>query len=161
MADNIISQILYRKPPDTLFHYTSATGLFGVLESGNIWATKIQYLNDNSELQLAFDYIRAEIRRQRKGVGKTRDKDFTDMLFTLDTTANTNVGVASFTEMGDQLSQWRGYCEIGKGYSIGFNGAKLDKVATKNKCLLAPCIYEEDIHLRLVKVLIDNYPLLK
>ena len=46
------------------------------------------------------------------------------------------------------LSQWRGYCEIGNGYSLGFNGAKLKQQASKQAGYsLAPCVYEEKIDL--------------
>ena len=132
----------------------------GIVESGKIWTTKIQYMNDNTELQLAFDYIRNEIELQRKGIDKTRSEDeLEEMCKVLDSTEKINVSVTSFTEMGNQLSQWRGYCEIGNGYSLGFDGHKLRKlVHSRNSYNLVPCIYEEMEHRRLVKELVDNYP---
>lgn len=39
--------------------------------------------------------------------------------------AQANVCVASFTEEGDLLSQWRGYCTPGDGLSIGLPSACL------------------------------------
>ena len=157
---SIVSQILAVDVPDLLFHYTTAVGLMGIVESGKIWTTKIQYMNDNSELQLAFDYIRNEIDLQRKGIEKTRtEEELEEMCKVLDSTEKINVSLASFTEMGDQLSQWRGYCEIGNGYSLGFDGHKLRKlVHSNNSYNLVPCIYEEKEHKRLIKELVDNYP---
>ena len=35
--------------PDILYHYTSAAGLIGILETGKIWATSIRHLSDASE----------------------------------------------------------------------------------------------------------------
>jgi len=160
MNKSIFSQLLAVDVPDLLFHYTKADGLIGIMKSGKIWTTKIQYMNDNSELQLAFDYIRNEIELQRKGFEKTRTEDeLEEMCKVLDSTEKINISVASFTEMGDQLSQWRGYCEIGNGYSLGFDGHKLRKlVHSRNSYNLVPCIYEEEEHRRLVKELVDNYP---
>jgi len=132
----------------------------GVLSSKKIWTTKIQYMNDNSELQLAFGYIREEIDLQRKGIEKNRtEEELNDMISALDSIETTNVSVASFTEMGDQLSQWRGYCEIGNGYSLGFDGPKLkNQVIQQNGYSLAPCVYEEKMHKLIVKELVNNYP---
>ena len=146
--------------PEYLFHYTSATGLLGILKCGKIRVTKIHYLNDKSELQLAFDYIRDEIDQQKRGIGKTRsDEDLDKMAASLDFNASTNLCVASFTAVDDQLSQWRGYCEIGKGYSLGFNFDKLRKlVASQPGWELVPCIYSERQHKQIAKYLVDNYP---
>jgi hypothetical protein len=160
MSDSVISQILDTKVPNVLYHYTSAAGLLGILESGKIWTTKIQYLNDNSELQLAYDYIRKEIRRQQKGLSQIRTKQELDnMMVALDDSATTNVSLASFTEVGDQLSQWRGYCEIGKGYSVGFNGPKLKQVLKEKGYALVHCVYDKFMHLRMVMELVNEYPL--
>jgi hypothetical protein len=46
-------RLLKRIPPDILYHYTSAAGLCGIIQSVSIWASKIQHLNDSTELLLA------------------------------------------------------------------------------------------------------------
>jgi hypothetical protein len=45
------------KADDRLFHYTSAAGLYGILESGCLWATHYRFLNDNRELLRARDAL--------------------------------------------------------------------------------------------------------
>jgi DUF2971 family protein len=35
-----------------MFHYTTASGLIGILESGSLWATHANFLNDSAECQL-------------------------------------------------------------------------------------------------------------
>jgi hypothetical protein len=69
---SIILQKLNANPPKSLFHYTDTKGLCGILDSGKIWTTKIQYLNDKSELGLALEYINKEIDNQLSGKDKTR-----------------------------------------------------------------------------------------
>jgi hypothetical protein len=154
---NIISQNLSTKVPDVLYHYTNSTGLKGILKSKQIWATKIHYLNDKMELQLAFDYIRDELDKKRVVDGiKQTDEDLESKYNALDEIDLVNVCVASFTEEGDQLSQWRGYCEIGDGYSLGFRGPSLLKQAKRAGFQLVPCVYEEHKHKSIVKELVDS-----
>ncbi len=157
---SIINELSNVTIPDLLFHYTTSAGLVGIIETGKIWITKIRYLNDNSELSLACDYIRNEIDLQKKGIGQTRTKEELDIMCrSLDDIEGVNVGVASFTEMGDQLSQWRGYCEIGNGYSLGFNGKTLrEKLHDQYDYRLFPCIYQPEEHRRLAKELVDHHP---
>jgi hypothetical protein len=38
--------------PESLFHYTDAAGLQGILKSRQIWATDCRYLNDREEMQV-------------------------------------------------------------------------------------------------------------
>lgn len=159
---SIISEILNTKVPKSLFHYTSSVGLMGIIQSNKIWTTKIHYLNDKSEIQLAFKHIRNEIDSQKNGEGKTRsDEELDTMMEILDSVEGINVSVASFTEMGDQLSQWRGYCEIGDGYSIGFIGQKLmEHVDRSENFRLVPCVYDKKKHLEIVRELVSSAPVI-
>jgi hypothetical protein len=70
----------------------------------------------------------------------------------------TNVSVASFTSQGDQLSQWRGYCKIGTGYSLGFDSQRLlaKLIENKNQYYLVECEYEEESHRLMAKELVDS-----
>src|SRR6266542_2855099 len=129
---SIINKLSKIRIPDLLFHYTTSAGLTGIIETGKIWLTKIQYTNDKNELCLALEQIRTEIDLQGQGIEKTRREEELDAMGkALHEAPTVNVGVASFTKEGDQLSQWRGYCEIGKGYSLGFDGKKLKEVVCK------------------------------
>jgi hypothetical protein len=158
MSDkSIISPILSTDVPDILYHYTNSSGLRGILASKQIWVSKIHYLNDKMELQLAFDYIRDELDQQRKEVKTNQaDEELNNKYDVLGSIDLVNISVASFTEEGDQLSQWRGYCEIGDGYSLGFNGRSLLNQAKKADYHLVPCVYEEQIHRLVVKELVSS-----
>jgi hypothetical protein len=37
----------------TLFHYTTESGLYGILRSQQLWATHYAYMNDSEELRRA------------------------------------------------------------------------------------------------------------
>jgi hypothetical protein len=51
-----------------------------------------------------------------------------------------SVAVASFSEKGDLLSQWRGYCPRG-GFSLGFAPQSIAALAAANGFRLVRCIY--------------------
>ncbi len=163
LHENIISQILHTPVPKLLYHYTNSQGLVGIITSNSIWATKAQYLNDCSELKLAFNYFRNEIYQQQNGSEKERtDEELDLMLKSLSSIETFNLGIASFTEVGDQLSQWRGYCKIGNGYSLGFSGKELySAICQSENCYLVQCVYEEQQHKLIAKELINNAPVIK
>lgn len=156
---NFSTKRIFETPlPDRLYHYTSSAGLMGILKTSKIWATKIHFLNDKSELNLAFKYIRAEVKRQlKKGRASRSPEELEKMLAILDNIEKINVSVASFTEEGDQLSQWRGYCKVGDGYSLGFDGEKLrQKLNEQLSYRLAPCAYKECEHNALVEEIVKS-----
>lgn len=53
---------------DRLFHYTSAEGLYGILQSGCLWATHFKFLNDSNEFFAARDsltvFVQSQIRKE-------------------------------------------------------------------------------------------------
>ncbi len=49
-------------PPEFLYHYTGQDGLLGIVEKAELWATKIQYMNDATEFGLALSMARDELK---------------------------------------------------------------------------------------------------
>src|SRR6516164_4036522 len=47
--------------PPTLYHYTTAQGLLGIMESNRLWATNVRFLNDPSEIDYAICIIRESL----------------------------------------------------------------------------------------------------
>jgi hypothetical protein len=50
-------------PPDPLYHYTGQEGLLGIISTGQLRATKIQYMNDSTELGRAINLAHKEIKK--------------------------------------------------------------------------------------------------
>jgi hypothetical protein len=91
-----------------------------MLINGEVWASKIQHLNDEKEY---IQYIEHVERVGKSSFSKAapEESSFLDDLYELTSSLMTaNIFVTSFTEEGDLLSQWRGYCPAG-GYSIGLD----------------------------------------
>ena len=133
-----------QRPDGPLFHYTTQAGLLGIIESREIWATDIRYLNDASELGYGLDLARDLMRDAHKeGELTKRAYDVADALSR--SLAHPHIFVASFSERGDLLSQWRGYSERGDGFSLGFDMSTLAEAQTRFGRVhfsLERCVYD-------------------
>jgi hypothetical protein len=47
--------------PQRLYHYTSQSGLLGILSAKTLWATRIQYLNDSTEFAYALGLLKNSV----------------------------------------------------------------------------------------------------
>ncbi len=99
-----------------LYHYTSVNGLRGIIDSGNVWATHLGFLNDLSE-----------------GQALSSDAEYRSRLEEID--RRSPVFVASFCRHAEPyqmrnglLSQWRGYAGEGGGYCVVLDEAALDEL---------------------------------
>jgi hypothetical protein len=119
----IIEPYFSRDVPDRLYHYTDAAGLKGILCSREIHCTQVQYLNDEQELfhaaALVAERVREHLGLQRFGRVRTYAVDFASNRMM------SRICVASFSEHGDDLGQWRSYGSGSNGYALGFIGEQL------------------------------------
>src|SRR5262245_59435591 len=60
----ITSEIVTRDRPKSLFHYTTAAGLIGIIETQTLWATHANFLNDSAECQLLNRLLTPQIRKE-------------------------------------------------------------------------------------------------
>jgi hypothetical protein len=137
--------------PDTLFHYTSATGLRGILESKEIWATDTRFLNDRTEVAHGIDICRRELSSERLKhpfarickVAGSRLSDSSFLFF-----------AACLCEEDDLIPQWRGYAASGAGYSIGFSTSSLVDV---KGIVPIRAIYDDEEKVLLTRAMIDKF----
>lgn len=127
-----------------LYHYTNQNGFLGILENKELWATKIQFLNDHKEYCLAKNLaeraLKALLRNPEYKGEYFRIERF---LANLDNYLDNNLCVFSFSEKDDLLSQWRGYSNSHGGYSIGFKKSELEALINSPEFNLEKCIYAE------------------
>lgn len=156
-------------PDKIVYHYTTLQGLLGITESKNIWATNILYLNDASELHYAKAIFReelAEFRRAHPEFDKTTILDDSLGHFFLETIEDNinallpsqDLGffVCSFSEECDLLSQWRGYCKNGNGFSLGFSLNQLEIIARNAHYFMRQCLYDRGEQARKIQKLLSN-----
>ncbi len=110
------------KVTSPLYHYTSASGLKGIFEGGQLWFTDVLHANDPSEFEygnnIAIDLLQNEAVRSSGDL-----KEFLEFISKMLGGALKNavgVYVSSFSAVEDDLSQWRAYGDDGRGYAIAF-----------------------------------------
>jgi hypothetical protein len=144
-----------RRPDRVLYHYTSADGLYGIVNNKTLWATQIQYLNDAKEFLHAVDLADFEVNRLKIKANGDEIVLFEEMHKRLRSSNGARSFIFSLSEEPDLLSQWRAYCSKG-GFSIGFDPSALYQLAASNGFRLLPCIYEEAQQKALIKQVIDE-----
>ena len=110
---------------EKLYHYCSTDTFFKILNSKTIWMSDIFSMNDYLEFIWFFEIIK-----------KHKESKFYDMVFRIiqEKLNNENfVFISCFSEESDLLSQWRGYSDDGKGFSIGFNKSILEQLGSLEK----------------------------
>lgn len=131
--------------PSIVYHYTDASGLMGILTSGEVWLTDYRFLNDKSEMEHTLQSVRDLIRVKQDTI---TDKLLTELYDKVRSYWNTNslgdVYVFSLAEDGDDLSQWRGYAHEGMGFTVGFCGPSLARIAAYEKPGFSLCQVEYD-----------------
>lgn len=124
LSATIREPIINVRPPDTLYHYTTSSGLIGIVGSRKLWATNALYLNDTTEMSYGYTIIRDNVKSARE---RSDDPDYSAFLQQAEGMLDDPNGpardcyVTCFCERGDLLSQWRAYGNRGGGYSIGFS----------------------------------------
>ncbi len=66
--------------PDWFYHYTTAEGLLGILESKSIWHTNANFLNDHKELQVGISYARDWYDANKNLIGHKLGEDNSKLL---------------------------------------------------------------------------------
>jgi hypothetical protein len=130
-------------PDRIVYHYTSQKGLIGILTTKKIWATSIRYLNDSMEFLYTLNIMKDQIDSRLRSNEPPRIHKILDQLKSqLEAITNINVCVACFSDNGDLLSQWRGYCPDGGGFAIGFDSFSLQRIAARQDFDIGACIYD-------------------
>lgn len=134
-----LSALLAEKvmPPEEWYHYTTITGLKGILDRAQLWGTHIAYLNDSREVEYGLEALAKLVKMQADEMPEFQANDDgthsyfpmtslwsatdQDMLRRKDILKH-ELGpfVACLSRSRDQLSQWRGYGR-GGGYAIHFD----------------------------------------
>jgi hypothetical protein len=133
----------------------------GIVTSKVIWASEYRFLNDQGEYLHAKRLAESVIDEQpettasgcplRELLRKTVNVAFNTGHLHED---RLRIMVASFSEVGDQLSQWRGYAGDSTGVSLGLDLRHLrapSGIPTNET--FAPCIYEDSKKRALLKAI--------
>jgi hypothetical protein len=170
--DSLYLERLDGDVPATLFHYTDAAGLLGIIDSQKLWATHAFYLNDVTEIshtnelveEIYLDLIEQakpdENARLDHNHALWKYRDFLHRLSykTMRVKPNPDVYVVCFCQDDDLLSQWREYGNRGSGYAIGFDPKRLVYSRYDFKlCKVLYCLEEQkQILTKILKAVTDS-----
>jgi hypothetical protein len=116
--------------------------------------TSHKFLNDTEEFKDGYNRLTQSIndclKKNDKTLSDATKETVKELLILLD---NTLVLSTSFSKNSDLLSQWRSYCPIEGGFSIGFEKKALDKLENHNEFSprVYDCVYDENEKQRLAK----------
>lgn len=115
-----------------IYHYTTAAGLHGIIESKSVWATDVWFMNDTAEA--TFGWQRIEQFLKSKTPGSDAEKEALDRALNAMDSVKGIIGednsyITCFSKHGDSLSQWRAYGD-GGGFSLGFSRSALARLGT-------------------------------
>ncbi len=154
-------------PPKHLYHYTSQRSLLSILESNKLWMTNIFYLNDSSEYSHIFDFLRSELSRHRDILAPLGLLDHIDEIEHVvkglsDDPVKNHHFIFSFSEIPDDLNQWRGYCRQPGGICIEFDYEKLQTILDRKRalqeiCFLHKCKYNPEEKREVLRDPIDHF----
>jgi DUF2971 family protein len=143
-----------RPPGNEIWHYTDAAGLIGIIQSGKIWCTQVSCLNDSLEERYFGDLVHAYVKMlQASNTNLTHGvllRAADEAIATQDV-APVGTFVACFSEVGDDLGQWRGYGGGQCGYALGFRvDGVLEALKVRPSAFFLPTHYEHARHQFLV-----------
>lgn len=122
------------KTEATLFHYTNAAGLVGIIKNRELWATESNYLNDPTEVSFAAKVL-VGLLQQRLESEDTNERARAQAVIALleggyvdphspDQYREDRSYISSFSRSDQSLTLWRLYGGR-NGFSIGFDDERL------------------------------------
>lgn len=130
------------RAPETLYHYTSAEGLTGILQTGELWATNVLYLNDAAEFVDPIDTLKTVLEEECKDLPDLLGFLIRSLIPAYLEESPIDYFAVCFCEDGDLLSQWRAYGTRGTGYSVGFATAALVELTSSPASVLQKIEYD-------------------
>ena len=141
-------------PPDTLWHYTDAAGLHGIVSSGQLRFGDARFLNDRTErvhgeqlLESAFD----EFVANHSNDGGKAFRDLVRVLRWPD-----RLYVCSLSATKESISQWQRYGADGGGYCIGFDVRALDNLLDSEHVSRESMLYHQGEQQLLLRKAIES-----
>lgn len=114
-----------RNDVEIVWHYTNAAGLIGILESGYLRGTNYAFMNDASEFEYGCavaDDVLMELQKHHDDSNLFFSQISKDLR---QFTQESEIYLACFSELGNDLSQWRGYSSGPDRFSLGVASAAL------------------------------------
>lgn len=132
---------------ELIYHHTTTEGLIGIVSTGNIWATDIEFLNDHAEFKAGLE----ELKRTCAQCSDDAPPELQPAYQVIEELIKENLirrrlYISSFTKSRDDLRQWMSYGRPNASYCIAF-----DREALAHGCGSASNGHSEQVY-RLIDV---------
>lgn len=129
-----------------IYHYTDISAFQSILENNELWLTAHSYMNDEREYFEGLEVLEKNIKLK---LHDANDKVIEVIEEIFQHIKQVVIYSISFSKESDLLSQWRSYCPIDGGVSIGFDSTILERSicgqnATNNIRYLQECCYDPE-----------------
>jgi hypothetical protein len=159
LMDRSVAELQVPEAP-TLFHYTDTEGLLGILKTAELWASDIRCMNDATELSYSISLFQKSAQHQK--ISNDHGDFFREIISEVaDNLLNVfRIFAVSFSELHDDLAQWRAYGSSTGCYAIGFDFAPYRyprslRNALADNTMLVKVIYDADDQVRLLQSVIN------
>ena len=127
--------------PRHLYHYTSLNAFLQILRNRELWATHVFFLNDTGEFKKGTGALETAIQRRLRTATSTLRKRLLALRRAI-VDPEATAYVASFSDLDDDLGQWRAYARP-SGVAIGFPRRQLQAWGVDRGFLTVPCEYRD------------------
>ena len=141
------------EPNDIMYHYCSAESFKAIIENKTSRFCDLYHMNDKTELMHGYFLFKTMLKESDMSAEQQQL-----ILSTFNDIKNRFMLLSiSFSKTPDQLSQWRGYADDGKGFCIGFKASELENLPVN----ILKVEYDIDNQCRLIanaiNILNDNF----
>lgn len=158
-------------PNGLLYHYTSPSGLIGILNSQKVWLSDSDYLNDSSESYYFYEVYHEVDRKERESRKEENfrlnagilpyfhSSQYNRSRITSERKPEKRY-IVSFSLDKDNLGLWNYYTKTqgSVGYTIGFSNSVLNTaLETEYDIVQGKVIYDYDVQINYLQELIDDY----
>lgn len=141
-----------------VYHYTTQSGLLGILSTLTFRLTDIRFFNDRTEVEHAYAVLEKILEPKGKQLASlTLQGEVVQRILRLAMESARPVRyVACFSTKPDDLNQWRAYASPGAGYSVGFELDELRQFASQHGATVGQCIYGAKEQGKIITELLDE-----
>ena len=156
-----------------LYHYTSPTGLLGILSSSSLWMSDSDFLNDSSESDYFFEIYHEAVPYSVQTRKEEQFRHTADMFSYFHASMHSwpretakrikeTRYILSMSLDKDNLNLWNYYTKNANsiGYSLGLKGEMTKSLFRQDKdelLLSGKVIYDSDIQIQLLSELYNDY----
>ena len=127
--------------PEILWHYTDASGLYGIISSSRLRFGDAGFLNDRTERAYGARVLAEEFDRIVSADSTDMASRFRELTRVM--RLRDRLYVCSLSANRESLSQWQRYGADGNGYCISFDTRKLDEVLGDDRVSRHEMVYDE------------------